>query len=60
MSDYTRAVYDYLRSLGEVGDEVRTAIHPYLTKKFDLTPEEAHRAWAQAMRDLTTRGMVSG
>jgi hypothetical protein len=58
MTDYTRAVYDYLRNLGEVGDEVPTAIHPYLMKKFDLTPEEAHRARAQAMRDLKARGMV--
>lgn len=58
MSDYTRAVYDYLRTLGDVGDEVRTEIHPYLMKKFDLTPEEAQKARAQAMRDLKARGMV--
>ncbi|RHW22779.1 hypothetical protein D0Z08_31205 [Nocardioides immobilis] len=58
MTDYTRAVYNYLRTLGDVGDEVRTAIHPYLMTKFDLTSEEAHSARAQAMRDLKSRGMV--
>lgn len=58
MTDYTRAVYDYLRTLGDVGDEVFTAIHPYLMKKFDLTPEEARTARAQAMRELNARGMV--
>jgi hypothetical protein len=30
MTDYTRAVYDYLRTLGDVGEVVPTAIHPYL------------------------------
>ncbi len=58
MPDYTRAVYDYLRTLGNVGDEVPTAIHPHLMEKFDLMPEEAQRARAVAMRDLTARGMV--
>lgn len=58
MTDYTAAVYDYLRTLGDVGDEVPTAIHPHLVNKFNLTPEEAHRIRAQAMRDLTARGVV--
>ena len=58
MTDYTRAVYDYLRTLGDVGDEVPTAIHPHLMKKFDLTPEEAQSIRARAMRDLAARGMV--
>lgn len=58
MTDYTRAVYDYLRTLGDVGEVVPTAIHPYLMKTFDLTPEEARRVRAQAMLDLKTRGMA--
>ena len=58
MPDYTREVYDYLHSLGDVGDEVPTAIWPYLAKKFDLTPEEATRARRQAMQELTKRGVV--
>jgi len=58
MTDYTRAVYDYLRTLGDVGEVVPTAIHPYLMAKFDLTPEQAHRVRAQAMLNLKTRGMV--
>jgi hypothetical protein len=58
MTDYTRAVYDYLRTLGDVGDEVRTAIHPHLMKKFDLPPDEAQRIRAHAMHDLKARGMV--
>lgn len=58
MSDHTRAVYDYLRTLGDVGDEVPTAIHPHLMKRFDLAPEEAQRVRAQAMRDLQARGLV--
>lgn len=41
MTDYTRAVYDDLRTLGDVGDEVPRAIHPYLMEKFVLRPEEA-------------------
>ena len=35
-------VYDYIHTLGDVGDEVRTEIWPYLSKKSDLTPAEAH------------------
>jgi len=58
MTDYTRAVYDYLRTLGDVGEKVPTAIHPHLMKKFDLTPEEARRVRAQVMRDLKAGGMA--
>lgn len=38
MPDYPQAVYDYLHTLGNVGDEVRTAIWPYLAEKYGLTP----------------------
>jgi hypothetical protein len=58
MTDYTRAVYDYLRTLGRVHEVVPTAIHPFLIKKFDLTPAEARRVRAQVMRDLKARGMA--
>jgi hypothetical protein len=51
-------VYDYIHTLGNVGDEVRTEIWAYLSKKFDLTPAEATRARRQAMRELTDRGLI--
>lgn len=56
MTDYTQAVYDYLLTLGEPGDEVRTRIWPYLQEKFDLTPEEATRARRQGDARLDQGG----
>ena len=58
MTDYVQVVYDYIHTLGDVGDEVRTEIWPHLSKKFDLTPAEATRARRRAMRELTNRGLV--
>lgn len=58
MTDYAQVVYDYIHTLGDVGDEVRTQIWPYLSKKFDLTPAEATRARRHAMRQLTNRGLI--
>jgi hypothetical protein len=37
MERWSSIVYDYLRSLGEPGDEVRTAIRPWLEKTYGLT-----------------------
>jgi hypothetical protein len=56
--DLTRAVYDYIHTLGNVGDEVRTAILPYLMRNFDLTDAVAARARRTAMRELTERGSI--
>jgi hypothetical protein len=58
MRDYTRAVFDYIHTLGDVGDEVRTAIHPYLMKEYGLTSSQAQQARATAMKELTARGVV--
>jgi hypothetical protein len=58
MDDYPRAVYEYLRTLGDIGDVVPTAIHPYLMKTFDLAPLEARKARAKAMADLQSRHVV--
>ena len=42
MTDYARAVYDHLRTPGDVGGpEFKTDIHPWLTHKFDLGADEA-------------------
>lgn len=60
MTDYTQAVYDYMRTLGEVGDEVPTAIHPHLMKMFDLTPQEAHEVRVRVMRELRREAWRSG
>ncbi len=59
MTDYTRAVYDHLRTIGEVGgSEFKTDIHPWLVQKFDLGADEAHAIRAQVMQELKDRGMV--
>lgn len=58
MTDYVEAVYTYLRTLGDVGDEVRTEIRPYLTKEFGLSHAEARRVRSRAMKELRARGMV--
>lgn len=59
MSDYTRAVYNHLRTLGDVGGpEFKTDIHPWLMHKFDLGADEAHSVRSRAMHELKERGMV--
>jgi hypothetical protein len=58
MPDYTAAVYEYLGSLGGPGDEVRTAIRPWLEKKYSLTYREAAHARAVAMQELRAPGRV--
>jgi hypothetical protein len=59
MTDYTRAVYEHLRTLGEVGGpEFKTDIHPWLMKKYKLTNEEAHAVRERVMQELKGRGMV--
>lgn len=55
-SDYTTIVYDYLRSLGEPGDEVMTSIRPWLESEYGLTYAEAARARAVAMKTLKAEG----
>ncbi len=58
MHEYTKAVYDYIHTLGEVGDEVPTAIWPYLASRYDLTPTETRRARRSAMDELSRLGLV--
>ncbi len=59
MTDYTRAVYDYLRTLGHVGGpEFKTDIHPWLMQEFGLGAEEAHAVRAHVMTALKDRGMI--
>ncbi len=55
-SDYTSIVYDYLRSLGEPGDEVMTAIRPWLEREYGLSYAEAARARSVAMKELKQQG----
>jgi hypothetical protein len=58
MTDYANEVYDYIRTLGEPGDEVRTAIRPWPETTYGLSYAEAAKARSRAMKDLTKRGLV--
>ena len=51
--DYTAADYDYLRSLGDPGDEVVTSIRPWLEKTYGLGYPDAARIRRIAMVELT-------
>lgn len=54
--DYTEIVYGYLRSLGEPGDEVMTAIRPWLERTYGLSYAEAAKARSVAMKQLKADG----
>jgi len=56
--DYTSAVYEYLRTLGDPGDEVMTAIRPWLEKTYDLGYPDAARIRRIAMNELSAQGKV--
>ncbi len=56
--DYTAAVYDYLLSLGDPGDEVLTSIRPWLEKTYGLGYSDAARIRRIAMVELTARGKI--
>lgn len=56
--DYTTAVYEYLRTLGDPGDEVVTSIRPWLEKTYGLGYPEAARIRRVAMNELTAQGKV--
>jgi hypothetical protein len=47
--------YDYLRTLGEPGDEVKTAIRPWLEKTYGLSYAQAAKARSLAMKKLKMR-----
>ncbi len=57
-TNYTAIVYDYLRSLGDPGDEVMTAIRPWLEREHGLSYAEAARARSKAMKELKAQGKV--
>lgn len=56
--DYTAAVYEYLRSLGDPGDEVMTSIRPWLEQTYSLGYPDAARIRRVAMNELTAQGKV--
>lgn len=56
--DYTAAVYDYLRSLGDPGDEVMTSIRPWLEKTYGLGYPDAARIRRIAMTEVAARGKI--
>lgn len=56
--DYTAAVYDHLRSLGDPGDEVMTSIRPWLEKTYGLGYPDAARVRSVAMAELTAQGKI--
>ena len=57
-TDYTAAVYGYLRSLGNPGDEVMTSIRPWLEKTYGLGYPDAARIRGVAMAELTAQGKI--
>jgi hypothetical protein len=57
-TDYTGQVYDYLRTLGEPGDEVLSRIKPWLKATYGLTEDEAVKARKLAMDTLTARRRI--
>ena len=57
-TDYTAAVYDYLRTLGDPGDEVMTSIRPWLEKTYGLDYPDAARIRRIAMTELTSAGRI--
>ena len=57
--DYTSQVYEYLRTLGEPGDEVLSRIKPWLKATYGLTEDEAIKARKLAMDSLTARGQIA-
>ena len=56
--DYTRQIYDHLRTLGEPGDEVLSRIKPWLKATYGLSEREAVQIRKVAMADLTSRGLI--
>lgn len=56
--DYTQQVYDYLRTLGDPGDEVLSRIKPWLKATYGLSEDEAVRVRKVAMDVLTARGVI--
>jgi len=50
--DIVAAVLGYIRTLGEPGEEVRTAIKPWLMQTFGMDDAEAQRWRRRAMREL--------
>jgi hypothetical protein len=57
-TDYTSQVYDYLRTLGEPGDEVLSRIKPWLKATYGLSEQDAVLARKVAMETLTDRGLI--
>lgn len=51
-------VYEYLRTLGDPGDEVMTSIRPWLEKAYGLGYPHAPRIRRIAMNELTAQGKV--
>ncbi|NIK54649.1 hypothetical protein [Kribbella shirazensis] len=56
--DFTNQVYDYLRTLGEPGDEVISRIKPWLKATYGLDEREAVHARKIAMGRLFARGLI--
>lgn len=54
MTDYTEAVYQYIRTLGDPRDEVMTSIRPWLEKTYKLTNSEAQSIRRKAMEELAS------
>ncbi|GAB2646811.1 hypothetical protein [Kribbella swartbergensis] len=56
--DYTSQIYEYLRTLGEPGDEVLSRIKPWLKSTYGLSEREAVHARKVAMEALTSQGLI--
>jgi len=58
VDQWTSTVYDYLRTLGDPGDEVRTEVRPWLQREHGLTHREAAPIRARSMKSLKELGLV--
>lgn len=58
MTKYERAIYRHILTLGDVGEEVTTDIHPWLRSKYHMSAETARLVRDKAMRTLKTLGYV--
>lgn len=56
--DAAQAVYEYVHTLGSVGDVVKTAIYPHLMSRFGFDATEARKWRDSASRQLKAEGYI--
>jgi hypothetical protein len=56
--ELARAVYDYYRTIGDVGDAIRTDLHPWLMATYGVDVAGASRLRRIAKAELEHRRLV--